>query len=166
MELAIIEHCKYYLSRVRDYIEFPKGQILIDSSFEIDKIIENLIMLKILENKETSDTEKEIIKQIMNISFYGNLYHKLNYKQKHYFNLLFAHPMEPRLPYDDSYLYLSIKKLQKKYTKIDILNDIDILFNSIETFMKEISIQLSLKTLTEMKITNELKIYMENIGRI
>jgi len=162
------------LEYINDYFAFPKHQILSDTRNMIRTIHKHLIKLKIFENsRDTDHWKKEIATYMMEIrqpKIKGNI----KIKPAKYFELLFEHPIEPKEPYYDSYLWFGIRDLLDEYNneyskysetyKTKVNTDlIDLLYNSIKIFMKTMSIYLSTRTLTREIITKELDKYIENI---
>lgn len=165
--VSIIEYIVSYFAK-------PKQSILITTEKLVDTTIEHLIKLQIFSNSRDSEHwKKEIVDNLIRAQK-PKIKNNIKIKQKQFFEILFSEPIDPKEPYFDSYLWLSIKDLlyseeyKEEYSefrdKIPKVNKklCDLLYDKIKKFMWEISKYMSDRTLSRDLIRQELEKYLKN----
>jgi hypothetical protein len=164
------------LEYINDYFAFPKHHILSDTRLMVRTIHEHLIKLIVFEtSRDIEHWKKEITSYLMKIQE-PKLKGNIKIKPAKYFEILFEHPIDPKEPYFDSYLWKVTKRLlydedyEKEYSKYRVINKskvntelIDLIYNNIKIFMKSISLYMSKRDITREDIKKELEKYIENI---
>ena len=160
---------------INDYFAFPKHQILSDTRGYVRTIHKHLIKLVLFENsRDVKHWKDEITNYLMEIQdpkIKGNI----KIKPAKYFEILFEHPIDPKEPYFDSYLWKVTKRIlyddyENEYSKYRKPNQskvdtdlINLIYDNIKIFMKSISIYMSKRDITKEDIKIELHRYIENI---
>jgi len=158
----------------KDYFATEKHQVLADIRNYTKTIHKHLIKLILFETSRDMDHWKdEINNHLIEISK-PKIKNNIKITSKKYFEILFENPIDPKEPYHDSYLWITIRELlygkqyASEYSKYRDSHKskvntelIDLIYDNIKSFMKTISLHMSKRDLTNEIIKTELDKYIE-----